>query len=223
MRTREDITGQKFNKLTAIKYIKHIKYRPIWEFQCECGTYKNIRMDKVTRGEIKSCGCLRTADKTHGDNHRGRATRLHNIWSGMKNRCGNINIKSYTHITLCKEWELYIVFKKWALSHGYNDKLTIDRIDNNKGYYPENCRWTTVLQQARNKNDSIYLTLHGKTRHLSEWVEETGIYKSTILYRIHSGWSVDEALTIPPKYGQTINNLRKENNMFSKKCKPKGK
>ena len=135
--------------------------------------------------------------------HREGNTRLYRIWSLMKQRCynpKNHDYKSYGErgIIVCDEWFDYCCFRDWAIENGYSDELTIDRIDNNKGYFPNNCRWTTQKNQSRNKRNTRYLTMDGETKSLAEWVDITGIHKSTIRYRIHNmGWSTEMALSTP--------------------------
>lgn len=138
-------------------------------------------------------------------------TRLYNIYNNMIMRCTNPNATNYSRyggrgITVCKEWSgkrANIKFFEWALTNGYDDTLSLDRIDNNKGYSPDNCRWVSVKEQGRNKRNNIYLTLNGKTQILEEWAREVGIDSRLIRYRMTHGWTDEEALTIPPKKERT--------------------
>ena len=143
------------------------------------------------------------------------ATRLNRAYRNMKARCYNPNVKSYSDygakgVTVCKEWlnsEMiktnhgtqslgWLSFKEWAIKNGYNDNLTIDRIDNNKGYSPENCRWVDRKVQANNRNFCRYITYKGKTQNLKQWCCELGLNYKTIHRRIKSlHWTIEKAFT----------------------------
>lgn len=133
----------------------------------------------------------------HGMKH----TRLYRVWGAMKERCNNPHNKSYSRyggkgVKVCREWnDSFSVFADWAESHGYEDGLTIDRIDNGKGYYPENCRWVTTAIQNRNYSRNHLITYHGETKCITDWAIETGINKATILFRLKSGKSLDEVFS----------------------------
>ena len=151
-----DITGQKFNMLTVIKFshFSENRKRNYWLCKCECGGMKIVSKDDLRSGNTKSCGCL-----SHIGNpkHNLRHTRVYNIWSGMKQRCLNENHPRYKDwggrgITICDEWrDNPKAFYDWSMSHGYSDELSIDRINNDGNYEPSNCRWATNLEQANNK------------------------------------------------------------------------
>ena len=190
----KDITGQKFNMLTAIKYAGNQK----WLFLCECGNCKEIKTSAVTNGLTKSCGCI------HHTNPKKytKKERLKRIYLGIKSRCYNPNTrdrKSYydRNIIMCNEWlEDYKNFKRWAMANGYKDDLTIDRIDVNGDYEPSNCRWITREKQALNKTNSRIIEWKGNKKTISEWCLEMNIKKSTLLQRLNKyGWSVERALT----------------------------
>lgn len=118
------------------------------------------------------------------------SSRLRSTWNDMKSRCYNKNVAIYPHyggrgISVCDEWkDSFKAFEDWALSHGYNDKLTIERIDVNKGYGPDNCTWVTKHQQMKNKTNSINITINGETHNLSEWAELSGIKYATLYRRV---------------------------------------
>lgn len=127
--------------------------------------------------------------------------RLYGIWRGIKTRTQNPRHKDYKYcgakgITVCDEWNnSYESFRDWALANGYQDDLTIDRIDNGGNYCPENCRWTDAYTQANNKSSNHLLTYNGKTQTMAQWARETGLKRETIKDRLKSGWSVEDALT----------------------------
>lgn len=141
-----------------------------------------------------------------------RYERLYNIWTLMKRRCYNPNNHCYKYygargIRVADCWlHDYSAFKKWAFENGYTDDLTIERIDNNKGYSPDNCKWITKGEQALNRRMNYYYTYKGKTRCLSEWCKELGLsdHYSNIKRRIlEAGMSFEEAITIPIKDSST--------------------
>lgn len=212
----KDITGIKFGRLTAIKREGRSKYNEaLWLFQCDCGRMVITSGSRVANGRTKSCGCLQkeTAKETvtkynASENykqptrltHGGRRTRLYNIWSKMKGRCDNTNQDNYKYyggrgIKVCKEWEEdFSAFRDWSLSNGYKDGLTIDRIDTNGGYSPENCRWATVKEQQNNKRNNRLITIGGETKTMAQWAEDTGQGYKAMANKIYNGMSEEDAV-----------------------------
>lgn len=148
---RDNLTGQKFGKLTVMSaYGKSANRHTTYLCKCECGNYKVVASDMLKSGRVSSCGCA------IGTHHLTN-TRLYNIWSCMKSRCLNSKhprFKDYggRGIKVCDEWQNdFLSFYNWAMSNGYSDILTIDRINNDDGYYPENCRWATYAEQNLNR------------------------------------------------------------------------
>lgn len=152
-----DLTGCRFGKLTAVRYLGGSK----WECVCECGTRTIVRTENLTHGQTKSCGCLRHTpppNKTHG---ASRGDRLYVVWKSMRTRCNNKNHPSYKDyggrgISVCDEWSDFNSFKNWALESGYQYKAqhgqcTLDRIDVDGNYDPSNCRWVDSHMQSKNK------------------------------------------------------------------------
>jgi hypothetical protein len=135
--------------------------------------------------------------------HGMTGTKIHEVWKEMKRRCkGNYaKTKSYLErgIKPCREWEDAKPFIDWALSHGYREGLQLDRIDNDQGYSPDNCRFVTPKENANNRSTTIYITHNGERRCLMDWSEIAGIDASTIRSRITRGWDVEKALTQKPK------------------------
>lgn len=143
---------------------------------------------------------------SHGDASNGETTSLYKRWAGAIQRCENSNNKNFPAyggrgITVCREWRSdYANFKRWALSAGYSPELEIDRIDNDKGYSPENCRWVSKKQQARNRRNSKLITYKGKMQTRAAWAEELGLSPITLRKRLITlDWPVEKALTTPTR------------------------
>lgn len=128
---------------------------------------------------------------------------LRDIWWGAYRRCHDPRRKDYPKyggrgITMCAEWrESFDTFKVWALSHGYKDGMTLDRICNHRGYSPGNCRWITGRQQSYNRKTNRYITINGRTQTLEQWAAEKGIGPDVIKHREGRGWTIEEAILIP--------------------------
>lgn len=133
---------------------------------------------------------------------RASRRRIHYAWNNMKQRCSNAARDDYPlyggrGITVCPEWAGFPAFLAWAMENGYEDHLTLDRIDTDGPYCPENCRWATKKEQANNRRSNRVLTLDGRTQSMTQWAEELGIDASTLWRRLHYGWPVERALTEP--------------------------
>ena len=203
-----NLTGQRFGRLVVIKRATNSKSgKARWVCECDCGNDIVILSTNLVRGLTHSCGCLnREITSERFSTHRQSESRLHETWSGMKKRCYNPNSKSFSDyggrgIEVCEEWkDDFQSFYKWAMANGYADDLTIDRIDVNGNYSPENCRWVDKLTQANNCRTNHYLTFNGKTQSIAEWARELGVSDSLIRQRIVTlGWSIEKALTEPSR------------------------
>lgn len=132
--------------------------------------------------------------------HGKRHTRLYRIWANIKTRCLNQNDPHFRNwgargITICDEWKNdFSAFYDWSMSHGYSDDLTIDRINNDLGYSPNNCRWISNAEQAMNKQNTVLITYGGKTLSATTWAKELGLGHDTVRQRFHKGWSAEECL-----------------------------
>ena len=210
---RVDLTGKKFGRLTVIEKREPNKKRKtsMWLCRCECGNEKIIASHDLKHGTL-SCGCMLKENREsfknkyrNGKKINAKNTRILRIYNHMKQRCYNSNNSSYKNyggrgITICKEWlENYYEFEKWSLENGYEDTLTIDRIDTNKGYSPKNCRWATYKQQANNERTNHILEIDGIKHTVQEWSEIYKIKPNTIIYRIKRGWNVKRAVKEPVK------------------------
>lgn len=191
----KDLTGQKYGLLTVIGLKDTDTRKTYWVCQCECGNIKEVRSDSLLCGAIKSCGCLKRAqDKvnlTKNHRHKMSGTRLYSEWQGMKGRCYNPHDPRYDRwggrgITVCDEWrDSFEAFYEWSMSHGYAEDLTIDRIDNDMGYAPDNCRWATQIEQSRNRSSNINIRIGNSTRTLTEWCEIFQVNYKNVLSRYH--------------------------------------
>lgn len=197
----EDLRMKKFGKLTVIRRADNRKRRTMWECKCDCGNVVIVGADMLKSGRTQSCGCLKFESKNY--THNLSKTRLYNIWSKIKDRCLNKECPAYKWygargITICKEWENdFESFYKWSISNGYREDLSIDRKDNDKGYSPENCRWSTQKEQQNNRCNNALLTYCGETKTLSEWEEITGIKAHTLYCRKQSGYTDEECFEVP--------------------------
>lgn len=194
-----DLSGKKFGRLTVIKYDHSEKNRGAYfECICDCGNHCVVRGSQlVTKSRpTRSCGCLQKEKakehlaelekegKVKHDQRRTHGmskTRIYHIWLSMKKRC---DCKKYEHyenyggkgIKVCDEWnKSFEEFYKWALKNGYEENLSIDRIDVNGNYCPENCRFANQKAQVRNRTNTVFLTHEGDTKTLMEWCEKYDI------------------------------------------------
>lgn len=197
----KDISGQKFGRLTALYRLHNTKGRTKWLCACDCGNLSEVNLYNLQSGSSKSCGCL--IKTNHYTKHSQSNTRLYKIWRTMKLRCYNKNASNYNHygarnIAVCREWkDNFQAFYDWSMSHGYKDNLTIDRINVNGNYSPNNCRWVDMTTQIRNRRNTKYVTYKGVTKPLKEWCEILGIKYSATWNRINIlNWSIERAFEI---------------------------
>lgn len=191
--------GERFGRLIVIaegekrKGSRHAR----WVCLCDCGnTTAPIDGHKLRSGETKSCGCYkRDLTIERNTKHSLCYTRIYRIYSLMKSRCYNPNSHKYHRyggrgIGICEEWlNNFESFYWWALAYGYRDGLTIDRIDNDGNYCPENCRWSTNEEQCNNREHHILLEINGETKTIAQWSKESGVKYTTIHARHRRGWT----------------------------------
>lgn len=204
-----DLTGHRFGRLIVIKQTSKTKRgQSRWLCQCNCDLEKKIIVlgYNLKNGHTQSCGCLQKEKLTERSTKHGYSgnNKTYRSWDGMIQRCTNPNNKKYPiyggrGITICKRWRnSFEDFLKDMGEHpspGYS----LERINNDKGYYKKNCRWATPKEQARNRRNNHLVTCFGKLQCIAAWSEETGISKNTILWRLNNGWSPEKALTTPVK------------------------
>lgn len=172
MSTVKDLTGQRFGRLTVIeragKYIppKGDQTHSLWLCVCDCGNVATVTGGKLRNGYTKSCGCLsRDVSREYNTKHGMSESKLYAVWRSLKQRCNNSRHKFYDQyggrgITVCDEWlNDFKSFFDWAMANGYDEnapkwQCTLDRIDNNKGYSPDNCRWVDQKTQCNNRSHS---------------------------------------------------------------------
>ena len=193
----ENLLGNRYGSLTVIEYTgRDQEFKARWKCLCDCGTELIVDVWNLKSGHTKSCGCLgrnRLGDinRTHGHSQTGES--IYPVWKSMKARCNNPNNQAYHNyggrgITVCKEWdEDFQAFYGWSMKNGYDPDLTIDRVDNDKGYYPENCRWATRLEQANNKRSCKYITYNDETRTIAEWSRIFNVNYSAFMSRVKRG------------------------------------
>lgn len=206
-----DLTGQRFGRLTVIERAgKTPQGRAKWKCKCDCGKVVNVTGTNLRTGETTSCGCFGVECATarivgFQTKHSKCATRLYSIWKNMKQRCVNPHNTYYCNyggrgIKVCSEWEHdFQSFYDWAVAHGYSDNLTIDRIDNDAGYSPTNCQWSTKKHQERNKRRNHMVEINGETKTLAEWCEIYSIAYDKARSCLRYGGSVEDAFGIVPR------------------------
>lgn len=199
----KDLSGERFGKLTVVKYAGSQKHRAMFECVCDCGE-KCIKAGQLlSAGKTRSCGCLaskNTDQTTHGQSK----THLYGVWCTMKSRCHNPNSSQYKNygargIKVCEEWmHDFSAFQAWAMSNGYAEGLTIDRIDVNGDYSPDNCRWTSMKAQNNNRGNNRLFTYKGQIKTLHELADEYGVKYTTLWMRINRyNWTLEKALETP--------------------------
>lgn len=174
-----DLTNKRFGKLIAVEKVGKDKARNIlWRCKCDCGNEVIVTACELNRGHCRSCGCYQKeraseANKIHGKSH----TKLHYVWTDMLKRCENPSHHAYKWyggkgVNVCDEWKEFIAFEKWALENGYKEGLTIDRIDVNGNYCPENCRWATRKQQSNNLSTCVFFEFMDERLNITQFCEK---------------------------------------------------
>jgi len=200
----EDLTGKRFNRLVVLKRVENGNgFKSRWKCLCDCGNETIVAGTNLKTGEVKSCGCLKHLQR---DTHHLSGTRLYSIWNAMKNRCYLKTHSAYSYyggrgITVCDEWKTdFESFYKWAINNGYSESLTIDRVDNNKSYCPDNCRWVPQEVQVNNRRSCVLITYKGETKNLMQWCKLLNLPYKLMHQRMYlKNISFEEAISIPIK------------------------
>lgn len=199
-----DISGMEFERCVALKHVSGGRCGAKYLFRCECGKQFVARSNDVRKGRVKSCGCVNRREvKEKTTKHGFYKHPIYQAWSHIKQRCYNPNCKEYEHyggrgITMCDDWlNNPVEFINWSFDNGWEKGLTIDRIDNDKGYYPDNCRWVSMEVQENNKSDNHYYLYNGESKTLSQIARENNVSRNSLYYRVNvKNMSIEKALEI---------------------------
>lgn len=198
---RKDLTGMKFGRLEVLERLggSPTEYLCL----CSCGNTVVVRGGNLSSGNTKSCGCMRDEAIHSPRSDQLYKTRLHSIWDGMKLRCyrkKDIGWKWYGEkgVKVCEEWkDNFRNFYEWAISHEYKEGLTIDRIDSNGNYSPDNCRWATMKEQQNNRKSNRKVTYKGETKTATQWAEQYGLSLSVVVWRLNHWDDLDAVFHKP--------------------------
>lgn len=221
---KEDLRGKRYGNLTVLRFVPDESTRmSYWLCLCDCGQERVVYAGHLKKGHTTSCGSMvhrigkhHCSDSTKEKiskaktKHGGSKERLFRVWASMLNRCENKNEPAYRWygergITVCHEWHDYGTFRLWAESSGYDataktHECSIDRIDTEKGYYPENCRWVGPSEQSNNRRSNRLFTYNGVTKNIKGWADEYGLRYGLLNQRlIRDGWTIERALNTPVK------------------------
>lgn len=194
-----DFAGQRFGRLLVISK-SSTPYK--WRCKCDCGNKKEINIYSLLNRATKSCGCISIEKAKERATHGKSRTSEHNIWKTIKQRCYNKNLDSYKRygargIKMCARWRNSFPYFLEDMGNRPSLKHSIERIDNNKGYYKSNCRWATMKDQCANRRNSVFITIHGATKRISEWCHLSGITISAAYGRMNRGWSYERIFSTP--------------------------
>ena len=212
-----DITGKYFGRLTILRKVDNDKWGHIrYLCRCKCKNEKIVLKNDLESGRTKSCGCLQKEllvfrSTKHGHTPKGQWSPIYRSWKNMVQRCTNPKNKDYLNyggrgITVCKQWMEFSNFLE-DMGENWGPGLTLDRINNEKGYYKKNCRWATRNIQNRNSRHNRLITHNGKTQCMAAWAEEIGIFYNTLVCRFKRGWSPERALAIPAKNMENLEQI----------------
>jgi hypothetical protein len=205
MGKRIDLTGQRFGRWQVLEIVGY-KKGVYWLCRCDCGNVKEVRSDRLRDGRSTSCGCFKnevTAKETGAKirKHGKWNTRIYHIWQHMKQRCSpscpkhEIALYYERGIKVCDEWlDNFEAFYEWSIAHGYQDELSIDRIDPNGDYCPDNCRWATAREQTNNRRNTRYIEYEGQRMTLSDVAMKTGIPYSTLSTGLARGRTLEQII-----------------------------
>lgn len=192
--------GERYGRLITLEDVgKDNKGYRLWKCKCDCGNETIVPSRYLGKGTL-SCGCYaREQSAKRLTKHGKRFSRIYTVHNSMIQRCKNPNAHEYENyggrgISVCDEWKDFEAFEAWAMSNGYEDTLTLDRIDTNGNYEPSNCRFVPMNTQQRNRRSNVRITHNGETHCMSEWAEIAGVAYGTFCKRIYAGWSMERAM-----------------------------
>ncbi len=195
----EDFTGEKFGGWKVVGFGGKDRYdKAMWICQCSCGTERKILGTTLRIG--RSRHCRKCANVRHGHARRSLRSAEHKVWSDMRVRCRNDSNYAGRGISVDPRWSSFETFLS-DMGPRPNAEFTIERIDNEKGYGPDNCKWATRLEQSNNRRTNRKITFGGRTLTLTEWAKEIGIYSSSLAKRLDKGWPLAKALEEPASSG----------------------
>lgn len=192
-----DMTGQRFGRVTVIKKVTgKNKSRTYWQCKCDCGNEFTTTRQNLIQGATKSCGCY---NKELSTKHGMYGTKIYRTWSALKSRCTNSNNHQYKNyggrgISLFEDWFEFDSFYQWAINNGYDDSLSIDRIDNDGNYEPSNCHWTDMKEQSNNRRTNRLVTINGETKTVSQWIDFYSLNKGRVWHKVSRGNNDAEAI-----------------------------
>lgn len=217
----ENLLGRRFGRLvvTRFDYYAAFSHSVRWICKCDCGKEKSVLASCLKGGSVTSCGCFSSEQKSKRTRKHGfgNGDRLFRIWSGMKSRCYSQNDRNYKRygargIRICDEWlKDFMSFREWSLKNGYAENLSIDRIDNDASYSPDNCRWCDKKAQSNNRRTNVIITYNGEKHTASEWSDIVGIKAATLVSRKSHGWTDKECIEIPVLASNNQTTRRKQN------------
>ena len=218
MKEKAFFIGKRFGRLVIVDFDHEVQMfdkkgrkngvKQYYKCKCDCGNEKIASLWSLRDGHTLSCGCLqREKNVERLIIHNLSASRIYRIWRAIKNRCLNKKLMDYKNyggrgIKVCEEWKNdFMSFYNWSMAHDYADDLTIDRIDVNGNYSPENCKWSTKKEQSNNRRTCCNFTYNGVTKNYKQWCEFLNINYKTFYSRISRGWEIKKALGFEEKDG----------------------
>lgn len=195
--------GDKYGRLSILNEVESKKWKRYFLCKCDCGNETVVSLDNLRSGHTQSCGCLRSDTTTIIKTKHGLyGSRLYRVWADIKKRCLNSKHHSFKDyggrgIILCNEWKEYLPFYNWAMANGYQENLTIERIENNGNYEPGNCKWIPQSEQGKNTRANKIITYNEQSKPLCTWAKELGIKYDVLQLRLSRGWSIERAFNTP--------------------------
>lgn len=205
-----DLAGKRFGNLVVVKRESNKGEKVAWLCKCDCGNYTTVIGTNMKLGKTVSCGCVHFNKIKSGNPKHGHSkTKLYHIWLGMKQRCTNADVPTFKYyggrgITVCEEWaENFQSFYDWSMQNGYKEnssraECTLDRIDTDKNYEPNNCRWVSMKVQNNNTRKNKIIEYNGEKHSIAQWANIRNIKYQTLYCRLYTyHWAIEKALNTP--------------------------